>query len=99
MLSIFCGSTTCSRQKIVQYNPSHGSNSMKKHLVHEHAIELTKYKAPMKEVEDGDGGGQQKCEKRKTIITPLAITNFFGKGTRYKNDDHAQIKIIEDLVL
>jgi hypothetical protein len=30
---------------------------MKKHLVHEHAIELTKYKACMKEFEDGDGGG------------------------------------------
>jgi hypothetical protein len=27
---------------------------MKKHLVHEHTIELTKYKACMKEVENGD---------------------------------------------
>jgi len=31
---------------------------MKKHLVHEHVIELTKYKACMKEVEDGDGGSR-----------------------------------------
>jgi hypothetical protein len=30
---------------------------MKKHLVHEHVIKLTKYKACMKEVKDGDGGG------------------------------------------
>jgi hypothetical protein len=27
---------------------------MKKHLVHEHIIELTKYKASMKQVENGD---------------------------------------------
>jgi hypothetical protein len=27
---------------------------MKKHLVHEHIIELTKYKACMKKVENGD---------------------------------------------
>jgi hypothetical protein len=67
-------------------------------LVHEHAIELTKYKACMKEFEDGDGGGWQKCEKRKTI-TPLAITNFFWKGTGYKKGDHAKLKFIEDLVL
>jgi hypothetical protein len=48
---------------------------MKKHLVHEHVIELTKYIACMKEVEDGDGGGQQQCKQRKTI-TPLAIIDF-----------------------
>jgi hypothetical protein len=39
------------------YNPFHGSTSMKKHLVHEHATKLTKYKACIKEDEDGDGGG------------------------------------------
>ncbi len=52
---------------------------MKKHLVHEHAIELTKYKACIKKVEDGDGGGQHKCKKMK-IITPLTIIDFFGGG-------------------
>jgi hypothetical protein len=51
------GSTTHSRKGIIQYNPSHGNISMKKHLVHEHVIELIKYKACMNEVEDGDGGG------------------------------------------
>jgi hypothetical protein len=30
---------------------------MKKHLVHDHIVELTIYKAYMKDVEDGDGGG------------------------------------------
>jgi hypothetical protein len=52
------GSFTHSRKGIVQYNPFHGSINIKKHLVHEHVIELTKYKACMKEVEDGDGGGR-----------------------------------------
>jgi hypothetical protein len=56
---------------------------MKKHLVHEHAIELTKYKACIKKVEDGDGGGQHKCKKMK-IITPLTIIDFFGGGIGYK---------------
>ncbi len=52
----------------------------------------------MKEVEDGDGGSRQKCKKKKTI-TPLAIIDFFGGGTGYKKNDHAQLKFIEDLVL
>jgi hypothetical protein len=52
----------------------------------------------MKEVEDGDGGGWQKHEKRKTI-TPLAIINFFGKALDTKRIDYAQLKFIEDLVL
>jgi hypothetical protein len=52
-------------------------------LVHEHVIELIKYKACMNEVEDGDGGGWQNCKKKKTI-TPLAIIDFFGGGIGYK---------------
>jgi hypothetical protein len=56
---------------------------MKKHLVQEHAIELTKYKACIKEVEDGDGGGRHKCKKMK-IITPLTIIDFFRGGIGYK---------------
>jgi hypothetical protein len=31
---------------------------MKKHLVHEHIIELTKYKVCVKEVKDGDDEGR-----------------------------------------
>ncbi len=46
-----------SRIRIIQHNPFHGSTNMKKHLVHEHIIELTKYKVCVKEVEDGDDGG------------------------------------------
>jgi hypothetical protein len=34
------GSNTRSKKGIVQYNPSHGSTSMKKRLVHEHIIKL-----------------------------------------------------------
>jgi len=49
----------------------------------------------MKEFEDGDGGGWQKCEKRKTV-TLLAIINFFWNGTEYKKNDHAQLKFIEN---
>jgi hypothetical protein len=52
---------------------------MKKHFVHEHATKLTKYKACIKEVEDGDGRGWHKCKKMK-IITPLTIIDFFGGG-------------------
>jgi hypothetical protein len=54
--SSFHSSTILSRKKI-QYNPFHGNTNMKKHSVHEHIIELTKYKVCVKEVEDGDDGG------------------------------------------
>jgi len=50
--------TMYSKIEIIQYNPFHGNTNMKKHLVNEHIIELTKYKVCVKEVEDGDDGGQ-----------------------------------------
>jgi hypothetical protein len=43
---------------IVQYSPSHDNTNIKNHLVHEHYGEMIKYKANVKEVDDGDGGGQ-----------------------------------------
>ncbi len=43
---------------IVQYSLSHDNTNMKKHLVHEHYGKMIKYKANVKEVDDGDSGGR-----------------------------------------
>jgi hypothetical protein len=43
--------------ELFKYDPFHNRTNMKKHLVHEHIIELTKYKVCVKEVENGDDGG------------------------------------------
>ncbi len=42
---------------IVQYSSSHDNTNMKKHSVHEHYGEMIKYKANVKEVDDGESGG------------------------------------------
>ncbi len=56
---------------------------------------MIKYKANVKDVDDGDGGGQQKSSKRKNTINLIKI---FGGGTSYKRGDHAQLKFVKDLV-
>lgn len=68
---------------------------MKKYSVHEHYGEMIKYKANVKEVDDGESGGSQKCSKRENTIN---LIKTFGGGTSYKRGDHAKLKFVKDLV-
>jgi hypothetical protein len=46
------------RKGLVQYNPSHGNTSIKKHLMNEHLKDFAKYKVESEFVEGGveEGG-------------------------------------------
>ena len=42
--SIVLQPTTFSRKRILDYNPTHGHNSMMKHVMNDHAVDMERYK-------------------------------------------------------
>ncbi len=43
--------------------------------------------------------GKWEKTKHRTLVTPLAITSFFGSVKLYKKSHHVQMQFIQDLVL
>ena len=90
-------SATRQRKGVLQYNPLHGLTSMKNHVVNEHSLEFERYKASLTMLKELDAA-RQKTKKRK-IVQPSTITEFFSGQKSYQKCDIQQKYFIEDLVL
>ena len=62
---------TCSTKGFLNYNLAHGSTSMMKHVMNDHAADMERYKEVMAATDVE--GKKQKCKKIKQM-NPSAIT-------------------------
>ena len=88
--------TTRSKKGILNYNFTHGSVSMMKHVMKEHVVDMERYKEVVAAI-DAEGK-KHKCNKRKQV-NPSAITEYYGSTSPYGKNDVAQQRFLEDLVL